>query len=330
MNPQQFNFKPLDGKLSTKWQLTKQILRRHSRNYLITLAVAIPLIIIAGAPGLLILFILFVQMGAEFMGLTTAIVSGQVHLARDAEKQAMLAQFAILNGYYYDPRPSIDKYSVYFDHRHDYASTDAIYGSLHKWPFRILNYGYDQKDKYNIQISSPYLNTIQKILHQLPARNLRKFLLEGFSGYQMAQRSEAHTHVTVLQIQLPVATPHIFIDSRHDRTIFARKISNKHKLVLEGNFNEHFNVYVAKKFEVEALDILSPDFMEFLINLPAKVDLEFLGNNVFIYLESPKGQLAEYKTMFKLADIVVLNLASKLKAWKYNKGRRKHSPIRQR
>jgi hypothetical protein len=55
------------------------------------------------------------------------------------------------------------------------------------------------------------------------------------------------------------------------------------KINLEGNFNEHFSVYIRPNSEVEVLSILTPDVMEMLVGLD-KYEVEMAENgNFYIY-----------------------------------------------
>lgn len=104
-------------------------------------------------------------------------------------------------------------------------------------------------------------------------------------------RSQCSNMWTYVAVRLPRKLPHILLDARlNEGELFGQPVSDLsdvfHKsqtLSLEGDFNKHFTLYAAKGNEQDALYILSPNVMAFLIDTCTDYDIEFIGDTVYLY-----------------------------------------------
>jgi len=95
-----------------------------------------------------------------------------------------------------------------------------------------------------------------------------------------------------VRIQLERHLPHMVLDSvKNNSAAFGLRVSNlpagidaNQRLQLEGDFNEHFTLYVPKGYEKDALYVFTPDLMALLIDTIAAYDVEIIDNQCFIYL----------------------------------------------
>lgn len=78
------------------------------------------------------------------------------------------------------------------------------------------------------------------------------------------------------------------------------------KLQLEGNFNQKFNLYVQKGFEIEALQIFTPDFMAKVESW--NLELEFIGTKLYVYAASALSKKSDLLNMYQ----IVKDLAARL------------------
>lgn len=62
-------------------------------------------------------------------------------------------------------------------------------------------------------------------------------------------------------------------------------VGHLEKLDLEGDFQEHFQLYKEKgsKDQVAILSILTPDFMQWLMSLDSAYDIEFVDEYIFVF-----------------------------------------------
>lgn len=96
-------------------------------------------------------------------------------------------------------------------------------------------------------------------------------------------------------VTLEKSMPHILLDSRKNNfRLFGEGASNlgttpdrEQRLVLEGDFGEHFDVYTPAGSERDALSILTPDVMALLIDHGGDCDIEIIGNRLYVYLPRP-------------------------------------------
>ena len=95
-----------------------------------------------------------------------------------------------------------------------------------------------------------------------------------------------------VRIQLERHLPHMVLDSaKNNSAAFGLQVSNlpagidaNQRLKLEGDFNEHFTLYVPKGYEKDALYVFTPDLMALLIDTIAAYDVEIIDDQCFIYL----------------------------------------------
>lgn len=104
--------------------------------------------------------------------------------------------------------------------------------------------------------------------------------------------------------RLQNSLPHIVIDATANNTLFGSNVSSqklpKHKISLEGNFPEHFNVYAEQNAHITALQLLSPDRMQTLIQKLGYFDFEVKGNHVKIYVKNAQKNSEAMTDFFKV------------------------------
>lgn len=70
------------------------------------------------------------------------------------------------------------------------------------------------------------------------------------------------------------------------------------KVTLEWNrFNRMFDVYAADIDKITSLELLHPAFMEKLANAPYRINLEIIGNDLYLYTTDKR---ANYQDMLKI------------------------------
>lgn len=93
----------------------------------------------------------------------------------------------------------------------------------------------------------------------------------------------------------------VFLLENSEDYIYGNGIAGLERLSLEGNFDDHFTLYVTKEFEIEALQIFTPEVMEFLIKKASAYSLEIVENHLYIYennlISSQKEMDAYYEVV---------------------------------
>lgn len=71
---------------------------------------------------------------------------------------------------------------------------------------------------------------------------------------------------------------HTFGDNLSDNNL-----TNVSKVDLGGEWEKHFNLFAEKKFEIEALQIFSQDFLQLIYEKYRRFSLDFSGNTLYLY-----------------------------------------------
>lgn len=108
--------------------------------------------------------------------------------------------------------------------------------------------------------------------------------------------------------------PHMVLDAKSNNFFGSNlpdAFDSSQKLVLEGDFNNHFNVYVPNGYERDALYVFTPDVMAVLVDKGAKHDMEITGNELFIF-KSGKIKLDSEEDL-RLVLSIVESIADELR-----------------
>jgi hypothetical protein len=78
------------------------------------------------------------------------------------------------------------------------------------------------------------------------------------------------------------------------------------RLLLEGNFNDYFDLYCPKDYETDALYIFTPDVMALFIDETAPFDSELIDDWLFVYSRDPfdDGDAEIYDRLLRIVDLV--------------------------
>jgi hypothetical protein len=100
------------------------------------------------------------------------------------------------------------------------------------------------------------------------------------------------------QAILPKSYNRIVIERKNKFSLFERVPSGLRKIELEsGAFNEEFSVFSDSADTVTTFELLHPAYMEYLMGLPYKVNIEVVGNTVYFYTTSRK---VEYDKLLEI------------------------------
>ncbi len=119
-----------------------------------------------------------------------------------------------------------------------------------------------------------------------------------------------------IEVYLPKEMPHIYLDSLRGGGYQVRfLIDPEQKIVLEGNFNSFYNVFVPNEYRALALSILSPDVMVTLQDHATYFDVELYGDRLRIITDrhvkrTPAGQAALLLVATKVLGEIDHRLAS--------------------
>ena len=138
------------------------------------------------------------------------------------------------------------------------------------------------------------------------------FCLFNYNSILGSGSEEKRIGFTVCRIQHQVKLPRIFLNAKHPsfNQVILRK--DQVEIQMEGDFHKYFRLYVTKEYEIEALQIFTPDVMAKLIDKSKRFSLEFMNDHVYIYSNSPVVQKNELDAIILLAQMLIEELAPTL------------------
>ena len=102
-----------------------------------------------------------------------------------------------------------------------------------------------------------------------------------------AGKSQQTHNSTVYELQFDIKLPDMLIESAghtFGSSLFMGYSGGKKEMIkLEGDFNKYFSLSVPRGYEIEALEIFTPDVMAELIDHAKKLSLEIVNGHLFIY-----------------------------------------------
>ncbi len=130
-------------------------------------------------------------------------------------------------------------------------------------------------------------------------------------SFTVGQRKSQHTYFyTVFEIDYDKRIPRMFLRSdRYKLLMFKPDFQNGRRLRLEGDFDKHFDLFVEEKFEIEALQIFTPDIMHKLMTDWSKFTLEFTNDKIYIYIVDKISKKEDIQSMYNLAKYLIDRLA---------------------
>ncbi len=193
------------------------------------------------------------------------------HWVRGRVQHEFMQQFAEGNGYAYAAHGTLDGLDgSLFQIGYDKSAIDVVSGQYKDSPITLLSYTY-------------------------------------VTG---AGRSRQEHHYTVFELQFDTVMPDILLENAGHTfgEALIDKLSGKELVKLEGDFNKYFSVSVPKGYEVEALEIFTPDVMEQLIEKSRSLSLEIVRDHLFVYANRIIGTKADLYAVYELARYFVEEL----------------------
>lgn len=122
-----------------------------------------------------------------------------------------------------------------------------------------------------------------------------------------------------IQVMLPKLLPEILIDSHNDgkAQLPTDYILPGQRLILEGDFNNYFQVYCAPQAVNMALTILTPDVMAVLVDSVEKYDVRISGRTLQIFANKKINKDSEQQAiLLGVAQKLVSEIDHKMKSFK--------------
>jgi hypothetical protein len=158
-----------------------------------------------------------------------------------------MQQFASANGFSYVLKGSLDGLDgALFKVGRSRAVSDVVSGTFQNYPISLFNYKY-------------------------------------ITGFGKSERVHPHT---IYELQFDITMPDMLLENASyilfEEPLVSR-ISGKELIKLEGDFNKYFSLSITKGYEIEALEIFTPDVMQELIAKAKNFSVEIIDSHLFIY-----------------------------------------------
>jgi hypothetical protein len=191
-------------------------------------------------------------------------------IIRKKAEDAFFQQFASTNGFAFQKMGLPDNLygSLFFVGRNQ-TGYDLVSGTFQKTPFVLFNYQYIIGEGKSSHVC---VYTIFRLdfLSSLPPIFLKPKYCE-FGGF-------------------------VFGDISKDA---------REKLELEGDFDKYFDLWTKQGFEVEALQVFTPDFMQKIEDNWKQFSLEFVNSQIYIYSDHMITRDDELENMYQLIQYLI-------------------------
>lgn len=121
------------------------------------------------------------------------------------------------------------------------------------------------------------------------------------TGYGKSQQTHNYT---IFKLQFDITLPDMLLENgghSFGESLFDKITgSGKELIKLEGDFNKYFSLSIPKGYEVEALEIFTPDIMAELIDKAKNYSLEIVNSHLFIY---DSGIVSTRQGLYNLYDL---------------------------
>ncbi len=160
------------------------------------------------------------------------------------------------------------------------------------------------------------------------ARTLKEALLSsdgleiGNYEYTTGSGKNQTTHIFgFVRLALARQLPNMVLDAKSNNFLAFSNLPDSfdrsQRLQLEGDFNSHFDLYVPKQYERDALYVFTPDVMQVLINHGKMYDMEVVDNELFIYQSSRLEMASEsrLRAILSVVDAIGVELRDQTKRY---------------
>ena len=158
----------------------------------------------------------------------------------------------------------------------------------HQQELRLLKFSLDNNLGYQ---SSGAAIPADPMMFNMGSDRKVKFSLTAPGDFSFANydytigsgKNQQTIEVTFAKVKLPRAVPQLYLNARSN-WINADAMSYKvQKLKLEGDFDQFFETYAPPEYQIDALQLLTPDVMQALKEVAAAYDFELVGDYLYAY-----------------------------------------------
>ncbi len=205
------------------------------------------------------------------------IVFGLIYSAfKTSFRHKFFEQFAIANNLTYIKTGEVpNQLGAIFQVGHGAKNEDIITGEINHLPLRLFNYFYKVKQGKS---SKQYATTILEIDFQTPVPPLLLLIDQHYFGDDLADNN----------------------------------LNRVNKITLSTPLENHFSLFTETKFEIETLQIFTPEFLQLLYDKYKFFNLDLVDSKLYIFTKQIITQKAELDLLMEFAWLITNKLAEKL------------------
>ena len=213
-------------------------------------------------------------MGAAFMGTTMLAAPFFVMLIFRAARarKEFWMETATLLGFTYAEKPYFFSDALVLRVGHSRHTGHALLGTLHDFAFRFYEYGYA-------------------------------------TGHGKSRQSYSYS---VFEISFAGTLPHLYLNNVRNRDLPGLAEEFLPELSLPESFKGKFRLYGPKGYEIEALTVFTPTFLEFIEKSEWPHDLEIVGQRLYVFREKTITGKAELDEELSRLDALLSLLSPTL------------------
>lgn len=157
------------------------------------------------------------------------------------------------------------------------------------------------------------------------ARNMSNIIKGNIDGRQFkifnyqfsigSGKNKETYYYTVFAFKFNGSFPHIYLNNKHNS--YGVKVGEM--IPVPGEFEKKFSLSAPRKYEIEALEIFTPDVLENLLNNGFAHDVEFIDQNILIFTVGEINRFEQLEKEFNLALDLEDLLDEKLDRIKFEK-----------
>jgi hypothetical protein len=153
---------------------------------------------------------------------------------------------------------------------------------------------------------------IRSVKHIVEGESMGHKVRFFFYSYTVGIKNKKTYSYSVSEIFFKGIAPDIVIESRSDWDFISYVGNGQKEMPVEGFFKKHFGVFVPEDFEIETLELLTPDVMEHLINHAKKYNFEFIKDRLYVFKQGVIVKDSEMNELLVNTKYIIDKLAPKL------------------
>lgn len=143
-------------------------------------------------------------------------------------------------------------------------------------------------------------------LHELP---LTLFQYRFTKGSGKSARVIAYT---VFEFTFKGRFPHLYLNYKHNYNPSFFELLRLPRVALPVGFEEYFTLYVPQQYEIEALELFTPDTLAFLLDKRWRYDVEMMDNRMLVFARPSSGSAEQFMEELERVSVLVRHLEQKL------------------